>query len=176
MNKLLVVVMLSAVVAVAMAATKEEMMAKKLAFKGKQRIDHKQDFIDAIQKLKELDLSPEEFDKRVAQLKLKNQKKSAPLKEDKDAILHRKKVEEDMAKAKAELAETQTEFRRQISKVRYQPDMNVMGKKHKMATMKQDFMAKIASLKERMGLDAKRTDRMAWNHAQMKKEAAPISH
>lgn len=33
MNKLLVVVMLSAVVAVAMAATKEEMMAKKLAFK-----------------------------------------------------------------------------------------------------------------------------------------------
>ncbi len=125
-----------------------------------------------------MNLSPEEFESRMKNLKHKTASLKAPSAKkpvDAQEMVHKKKFVADQQRAKVDLAESKKQFEKELSDVRGNPDLSIREKQRKMIGMKQDFMAKVSDLKERMGLDPRKTDRMAWKQAQLKKNQRPIN-
>ncbi|XP_072016459.1 uncharacterized protein [Amphiura filiformis] len=175
MNKLLILLSLAAVVAIATAANKDELLAKKMAFKkAKGKIPENR--LEEIHKLKQMDLSPEEIKERVGKMKYQSPMKAAPAKKPSNAqdAAHKKKFAADRENAKLELATSKKQFQKELSDVKGSAELSLREKQRKIIGMKQDFMAKVSDLKERMGLDPSKTDRMAWKQAQLKKGQRPM--
>ena len=121
-----------------------------------------------------MDLPETEFNERIHKLKQQPKHVQTPAKKepvaDKQAMAHKRKIAEDRARAKAELQEAESQFHQSMNAVRGDKTMSTREKQRAMITMKQDFMANVSDLKERMGLDPSKTDRMAWKQAQLKKQ------